>query len=35
MGVRWGWGGGVEEGCGVTLPLNMMLYLNVLYNTKT
>ena len=27
-----GWGGGW---CGVTLPLNMMLYLNVLYNTKT
>lgn len=30
MGV--GGGGGVW---GVTLPLNMMLYLNVLYNTKT
>ena len=34
MGAGWGWGG-VEWGCGVTLPLNMMLYLNVLYNTKT
>ena len=36
MGAGWGWGGGgVEGGCRVTLPLNMMLYLNVLYNTKT
>lgn len=32
MGAGRGWGGGVW---GVTLPLNMMLYLNVLYNTKT
>ena len=33
MGAGWGWGGGGVWG--VTLPLNMMLYLNVLYNTKT
>ena len=34
MGAGRGWGGGVGV-WGVTLPLNMMLYLNVLYNTKT
>ena len=33
MGVGGGGGGGGVWG--VTLPLNMMLYLNVLYNTKT
>lgn len=35
MGAGRGWGGGVWGVWGVTLPLNMMLYLNVLYNTKT
>ena len=33
MGVGGGGGGGGVWG--VTLPLNMMLYLNVLYSTKT